>query len=272
MTGSALASLHVRFLLLVPLAVISASGVVVYTASERQRLIRFAASGRAPVIEGTRRLLADLARAPRARGGASAACRTLHATLLPHDPSAVSLGANTPDHTLFCRDRSSPSPAHATNRSVVQRAFDTRAFAIGADEAGRVRGKAPVHGGDPVLDETGAAQAVVFAPLDLARINRLVTDAQRPSMASIPVPDRQLLGQDGREALAPLQREHALQPTPVGVATNPADPCAIDAWDQAGAKSNVQKPANFDRLRRAIKPLKDGWFEVVIRPKGGQAT
>jgi hypothetical protein len=149
MTGSVLARLHVRFMLLILLAVISASGLVVYTASERQPLIRLAASDQASVTEDTRQLLVNLALAPYARGGASAACRTLLATLLPHSPSAASLGANTPDHTRFCRARSSLSPVHATHRSVVRRAFDTRAFAIGADEAGRVASKAPVHGSDP---------------------------------------------------------------------------------------------------------------------------
>src|ERR687896_467395 len=48
MTDLVLARLHVRFLLLVLLDVIPALGLVVYTASERQRLVRFAAGGRPP--------------------------------------------------------------------------------------------------------------------------------------------------------------------------------------------------------------------------------
>ena len=272
MTGLVLARLHVRFLLLILLAVISASGLVVYTTSERQRLIQLAASGQASVIEDIRQLLVNLAHARHARGGASAACRTLLATLLPHDPSTASLSANTPDHTRFCRARSSPSPVHVAHQSVVRRAFDTRAFAIGEDEAGRVASKAPVHGSEPILDETGAVQTFVFVPLDLAWINYLVTGAQRPSKASLPVLGLHLLGKDGREVLAPLQREHTPQSIPIKVPTTSADPCAIDACDQASAKSNVQKPPNFDRLMQALQPLKDGSFEVVIWPKGGQAT
>jgi hypothetical protein len=49
---------------------------------------------------------------------------------------------------------------------------------------------ARLHGGEPVLGETGAVQALVFVPLDLAWINHLVTEEQRPSRASFPVPDR----------------------------------------------------------------------------------
>jgi hypothetical protein len=48
MTDLVLARLHVRFLLLVLLDVIPALGLVVYTASERQRLVRFAVGGRPP--------------------------------------------------------------------------------------------------------------------------------------------------------------------------------------------------------------------------------
>jgi hypothetical protein len=270
MTGLVLARLHVRFLLLVLLAVIPALGLVVYTASERQRLVRFAAGGRPPTIEDIHQLLAGLAHAPDVRGGASAAYPTLRAPLLPRDPSAASFGANTPDDTLFCRARSSPSLVHAANRSSVRRAFDTRAFAMGEDEAGRVTGKTSVHGGEPILDETSAVQTVVFVPLDLAWINYLVTEAQRPSRASLPVLDLHLVGQDGREVLAPLQREHTLQSIPVNVPTTSADPCAIDACDQASEKSNVQKPPNFDRLMQAIQRSRMVGLRSSSGPKEGR--
>ena len=265
MTGLVLACLHVSFLLLVLLAAIPALGLVVYTASERQRLVRFAAGGRPPTIEDIHRLPTGLAHAPDVRGGASAAYPMLRASLLPRDPSVASFGANTPDDTLLCRARSSPTLAHAADQSSVRRAFDTCAFAMGEDGAGRVTGKASVHGSEPVLDETSAVQTVVFVPLDLAWINYLVTEAQRPSRASLPMLDLHLVGQDGGEVLATLQS------IPINVPTTSVDPCVIDACDQASAKSNVQKPPNFDRLMQAIQPLKDGWFEVVIWPKGGQA-
>jgi hypothetical protein len=197
MTGLVLACLHVSFLLLVLLAAIPALGLVVYTASERQRLVRFAAGGRPPTIEDIHRLPTGLAHAPDVRGGASAAYPMLRASLLPRDPSVASFGANTPDDTLLCRARSSPTLAHAADQSSVRRAFDTCAFAMGEDGAGRVTGKASVHGGEPVLDETSAVRTVVFVPLDLAWINNLVTEAQRPSRASLPVLDLHLVGQDG---------------------------------------------------------------------------
>jgi hypothetical protein len=44
---------------------------------------------------------------------------------------------------------------------------------------------ARLHGGEPVLGETGAVQALVFVPPDLAWINHLVTEE-----ASFPVLDR----------------------------------------------------------------------------------
>jgi hypothetical protein len=88
----------------------------------------------------------------------------------------------------------------------------------------------------------------------------------------VPRAGSSLLGQGGREVLAPQQREHTPQPIPVSVPTASADPCAIDVCDQAGAKSNIQKPVNFDRFMQAIPLLQGGWFEAVIWPKGGQVT
>jgi hypothetical protein len=133
MTGLVLARLHVRFLLLVSSAVIPTSGLVVHTASERQRLVRFAASGQAPMIEDTPQLVAGLTHAPDVRRGASAAYHMLQAIMPAFEPSAASLGAITPDDTRFCRVRSHLSPIHAADRSVVRRTFDTRTLTKNID-------------------------------------------------------------------------------------------------------------------------------------------
>jgi hypothetical protein len=126
MTDLVLARLHVRFPLLVPSAVIPASGSVVHTASERQRLVQFAASGQVPVIEYTPQLVAGLTHAPGVRGGAPVAYHMLQATTTAFDLSSASLGAITPNDPHFFRVRSNPGSVHDADRGVVRRAFDTR--------------------------------------------------------------------------------------------------------------------------------------------------
>ena len=54
------------------------------------------------------------------------------------------------------------------DRVYFRRALETREFAIGEYQVGRLTEKASVNFGYPVLDDAGDVHAVVFAALDLA--------------------------------------------------------------------------------------------------------
>src|SRR5262249_4220196 len=71
-----------------------------------------------------------------------------------------------------------------------QRALETRDFAIGDYQIGRVSGKATLVFGYPVLDDAGYVRAVVIASLDLAWLNELAKQAGLPPGTILTVIDR----------------------------------------------------------------------------------
>ena len=76
------------------------------------------------------------------------------------------------------------------DRVYFRRAFETRDFAIGEYQVGRITEKATVNFGYPVLDDVGHVHAVVFAALDLAWLNKLAGQAGLPPGTMLTVIDR----------------------------------------------------------------------------------
>jgi len=192
MGGFPFSSLRGRLLLLVLLAILPASGLILYTAWEQRRqatseaqqkalhLAAIAAADHERLIEGARQLLAGLARLSEVRTRDSRACSALFADLLKQYRVYANLGAIEPDGNLFCSALPPGGPVNLADRAYFRRALDTRAFAVGEPQVGRVTGKATVNFGHPVLNDAGRVQAVVFAALDLAWLNELAATAGLP--------------------------------------------------------------------------------------------
>jgi len=190
-------SLRVRLLLLVLLAIIPALGLILYTASEQRRLAatnvqegalrlaRLASSDQGRLIDGARQLLIGLAQLREVRHHNSRACRAFFADLLKQYPLYANLGAVKPDGDVFCSALPFRGRINVADRTYFRRAVETRDFAIGEYQIGRVTGKATVNFGYPVLDQAGQVQAVVFAALDLAWLNQLAAKAQLPEGAAL---------------------------------------------------------------------------------------
>jgi PAS domain S-box-containing protein len=196
-------SLRVRLLLLVLLAVVPALGLILYTASEQRRLaartvqeqaLRLAwtaATDHGQLTEGARQLLIALAQLPAVRGRDPAACSALFADLLKQYPRYANLAAVKPDGDTFCSALPLSGPVSAADRLYFRRAIETRDFAVGEYQIGRVTRKASINFGYPVLDEADRLQAVVVAALDLAWLNRLAAEARLPRNSTFTVIDRQ---------------------------------------------------------------------------------
>jgi PAS domain S-box-containing protein len=196
-------SLRVRLLLLVLLAVVPAFGLIFYTASEQRRLAAVgvqeqalqlawtAATDQGQLTEGARQLLIALAQLPAVRGRDPAACSALFAELLKQYPRYANLAAVKPDGDTFCSALPLSGPVSAVDRLYFRRASETRDFAVGEYQIGRVTRKASINFGYPVLDEADQVQAVVVAALDLAWLNRLAAEARLPRGSTFTVIDRQ---------------------------------------------------------------------------------
>ena len=202
MAWLSLASLRTRLLLLVLLAVIPALGLTLYTnLEERQlrkaqvqehamRLSRLVSADHERLIEDARRLLVTLARLPAVRDLNRAACNALFADLLAQHSSYANLGVIDADGNIFCSAVPMTDQVYLGDRVYFRRAFETRDFAIGEYQVGRITRKASVNFGYPVLDDAGHVHAVVFAALDLAWLNQLARQAGLPPGSMLTVIDR----------------------------------------------------------------------------------
>jgi len=118
-------------------------------------------------------------------------------TAIPREPKRRRKGRGD----IFCSGLPMTVPVNAADRAWFQRAVQSRAFAIGDYQIGRITHKATVNFGYPLLNQAGKLQGVVFAALDLAWINQLATQAQLPEGSTFSLIDRNgtRLGRTGRK-------------------------------------------------------------------------
>ena len=201
MAWAALGGLQARLVLLVLLAVMPALGLALYSDFEERRLrraqvqeealrlARLLSADHERLIEAARQLLVALARLPVVRGGNQAACSDLLSDLLKQYPSYANFGVIGPDGNTRCSGLPGGTP-YVGDRAYFRRALDTRDFAIGDYQIGRLTGKATINFGHPVLDGAGEVQAVVFSALDLAWLGQLAAQAELPLGSQVTVIDR----------------------------------------------------------------------------------
>src|SRR5215467_5528404 len=183
------ASLRARLLLLVLLAVIPALVLALYTnLEERQlrkalvqedamRLSRLVSADYERLIEDARQLVVSLARLPAVRGRNRAACNAVFTDLLTQHSTYVNLGVVDADGNVLCSALPIADPVYLGDRVYFRRALETRDFAVGEYQVGRITRRATVNFGYPVLDDAGDVRAVVFAALDLAWLSALARQA-----------------------------------------------------------------------------------------------
>jgi hypothetical protein len=194
--------LRPRLLLLVLLAVLPALVLIVYTSVEHRReateraqaealrLARLAAADQERAIDNTRQLLAVLAQLPVVRSGDPDACGAFLAGLLREYPLYANLGVIEPHGIISCSALPTEGTVSVADRTYFRQAVETRDFATGDYQIGRITGKPTLNFGLPVLDAGGEVEWVVFASLDLAWLNEFAAEAQLPEGSTLTVVDR----------------------------------------------------------------------------------
>ena len=132
----------------------------------------------------------SLARLPAVRDRNRAACNALFTDLLTQQSSYANLGVVDGDGNVLCSALPITDPIYLGDRGYFRRAFETRDFAIGEYQVGRITGKAAVNFGYPVLDDAGQITAVVAVALDLDWLNELASEAELPPGTMLTVIDR----------------------------------------------------------------------------------
>ena len=184
-------SLRGRLILLValaiaPIAVMTlVSGVrereyAVQVAEENlQRLTNLAAANEGQSIEGARQILRDLASIPDLTGDQDH-CSRLLANIQRQNPDYANLGLIQLNGDVTCSAIPSSAPVNLADRSHFRRAVHLRRFVAGGYVFGRVIQKHTVNLTYPLLGDGDQVKAVVFAALDLTKLDRFVADIKLP--------------------------------------------------------------------------------------------
>jgi len=200
---SFLYSLRFRLILLVLLAALPAIGLAIYNAGRQAgdarrdaqeqvlSLVHVAANEHKALIASTRQLLVTLAELSELRPEHASQCNALLARLLPLNAAYANLGAADADGNIFCSAVPTTQPVNVADRSWFIRAVQSRNFANGDYQIGRITGKAVIVFSYPLVDSNRQILAVVFAALDLGWMERLVQSASLPAGAVYTVVDRQ---------------------------------------------------------------------------------
>jgi signal transduction histidine kinase len=197
-----LASLRVRLCLLVLAGVVPFLGLVLYTALEERyhaieaarqnalQMVRVAGDRQDELLEGARQLLATLALLQEVQDHNRPACEQIFTNLLTLHPGYANIGAIRPDGEVFASAFPTEGEVNLGDRLYFQLAVETRQFAIGDCQIGKITKKATLNVGYPALSSTGALRAVVYAALDLTWLKSMLTNSTLPQGSSLTVVDR----------------------------------------------------------------------------------
>jgi serine phosphatase RsbU (regulator of sigma subunit) len=196
-----ISSLRFRLLVLVLLGGLPALGVILYTAAEQRRkaaediqqnalrVARLASAGQERMIEGARQVLMIMSHLPEVRGDDPQAATRLLANLLQQYPVYMNFGVIELDGQVFASGLAMPKDLNLADRTYFKRAIETRDFAMGEYQIGRITGKPAVNFGYPILDETGVVRRVVYAALNLAWLEKHAAQAELPEGGTLTVVD-----------------------------------------------------------------------------------
>jgi two-component system response regulator len=92
--------------------------------------------------------------------------------------------------------------------------------------------------------------------------------AQRPAeaMPALVLLDLNMPGVDGRQVLASMKQDPALQTIPVIILTTSSDEGDMLQCYALGASTYIEKPMDFDRLIAAVSRMRDYSFAIALLP------
>jgi C4-dicarboxylate-specific signal transduction histidine kinase/CheY-like chemotaxis protein len=194
-------SLRLRILAPAALVAIPALALLVFMNLERrqqaesditrraEQLAHLATIEQKRLIEGTRQLLVALSQSRDIRDGDIEGCRTyLHQLVPEYGDTYSNIGFANLDGQVVCSGFG--EPISIADRDYFQRGKAAGTFAGGTYAIGRQTGRPSVSFAYPVRDDAGALSGVVYAAVDLTRLNDSLTSSDWPGDATLIVTDR----------------------------------------------------------------------------------
>ena len=197
-------SLRTRLLLLLLLAVLPPSGLLIFTAindlnnaqaevaTDALRHARQIARYPFAIIPDPRYFLENLSKHPAVlEADPPDSCNRLLAGLTETHRYFNNIAVIRLNGELLCSGVPIDKPVNSSDRPYFRRALESRGFAIGDYQIGRLTGKTGVAFASPVFDTRGQPQAVVILVLDLSWLNQAVARIELPSGSRVTVLDSQ---------------------------------------------------------------------------------
>jgi len=195
------ASLRVRLIILVLIAIIPALGLTLYSGIERRgherqdtfdnalRLAEGISETHDRLIQNVRQILFTLSKIPYVQQQDKAACSGIFAEIKKQSEGFVSLSAAKPNGDLFASSTPINSPINFSDRPWFQRVLKTRDFVIGEYLIGRIINKPLIALAHPVFDGTGYLKAILFSGIDLEWLNKTIVSSRLQEGTSVSVID-----------------------------------------------------------------------------------
>ncbi|MDP1832208.1 MAG: PAS domain S-box protein [Geothrix sp.] len=196
---SKLASLRVRLFAIALLAIGPGLGLAYYTAVEGRRrataeaheaardLAGLIALQEGQLLDGTRQLLVALSHQVVLPLKDPSTCRSQLQHILGHFGRYANLGIADLKGDVICSALPMPRQVNVADRSYFRLALQARDFSIGDYQVGRTSSRPSINFGYPVLDDQGGVHGVVFAALDLERLQEFekVVASKLPAGATL---------------------------------------------------------------------------------------
>jgi putative nucleotidyltransferase with HDIG domain len=160
-----------------------------HTAQENAlRLARLAANEHGRLVAQIRGLLAALAIEVQEAG--PQACGRFFIAYHRYTQEYANIGVAALDGAVLCSGVPMLRPVNIGDRDYFRRAIETRSFAAGEYQIGRIHGNHALNFGYPVVDRRGQITAVVFASLSLEWLSKAAAAAEMPPGSAVLVVDR----------------------------------------------------------------------------------
>lgn len=201
-TGAFLRHLRRRLLAMIAIAVVPIVGVVLYQAKLRRdvqilevheaawRLTNVIAQRQSQLVDSVKQMLVLLAQMPEIAKGKSAACGELLRALVEKKQTYYDIGVVDAAGVVACRARDGAASIEPVQQSLVRQVLETKDFVIGNFQLlGNWQRRALMFG-YPILDDSGAVRDVLFAVLDVKRIDQLAAETNLPAGTALTILDR----------------------------------------------------------------------------------
>ncbi len=156
----------------------------------RCALIRIVTSNQAAQIEAAQQLLKAFARLPQTHTKDAAACSAFLADMLAAYPSYLNIALADPDGNVWCSALPLRQAINVADRMYFTAARDTRRFAVGEYQTGRITQQPAINYGYPVLSPSGEVEGVVYLVQGLNWLTSALSNVEFPLSAIFAVTDR----------------------------------------------------------------------------------